>query len=122
MLIGANMFTTMEVENLNHLADSWPMVSDDEIHSSQKNAQPIKVVLLFWITGENGTSPIRLAAVRVPRGTPISKLRHFISFIEEQLTAIYSYGKRANILLTAPEDSEKWEKTHNLPMYGVMYV
>lgn len=117
----------MVVEDMSHLADGFVPEGSGE-HPSQKNSRPIKVKLLFFVTlaeddpYRTDDTPCKLVSVRVPKGTPIYRLRMLIGHIERELRSIYHEAQRTQAILEADENSDRWSLSFNLPMYGVTYV
>jgi len=134
------MITSIHVENFSHLASTFHHRDEeyrdvDGFHPSQKGSRRIKLVLLFLIpaaiTDEVNVLPEeeqhpellpRIASVRVPRGTPIYKVRNLIKYLEKQLSEIYGKASRLNFILTCEDGSENWSYEHELPTYDVVYV
>jgi hypothetical protein len=118
----------VDCESMTYILDNSPYTNLSP-HYSQETKRSIKLILLFWYPAvqENGavptqTSPLKLALVKVPSYTPISRLRDLIHFIEEYLTKFYGTSKRANYVLVAEEGSEIYEPQYYLPMNGVSYM
>lgn len=110
-------------ENMSHLlsGSEYENYSTDELHYSQISKLSIKVILLFWYPGEE-TSPLKLASIKIPKGTPVSKVRGLINFIETRLTEHFGPSKRANLVLRAEEGSDEYKVVFDLPLSGVSYV
>lgn len=123
------MLNKLDVENLSYIADNFPLKSENnESHHSQKSKKPIKLILLFTVPiaedeeNRDNDVPCRLVGIRVPRSCPIIKLRSLIAYIENELKEMYGSTKRANFILTCPEEKDKWELEYQLPMYNVTYI
>lgn len=120
--------TNIAVENMSHLASSFPVRTEGEgeesIHPSQAMKKRIKLQLLFIIPPEDGSENDypRLASIRVPKGVPVAKLRTFIRHIETQLQDIYGHSKRANFVMQSEEFADNWTFEFDLPNFGVVYV
>jgi hypothetical protein len=118
----------VDCESMSYILDGSPYTSNSP-HFSQDSKRSIKLVLLFWYpatqeteTKPTQTSPLKLAVVKVPSYTPISRVRDLINFVENYLTKFYGPSKRANYVLVAEENSEVYEPQYDLPLNGVSYV
>jgi hypothetical protein len=136
------MITSILIENFSHLAYTFHQRDGeyrdvDGFHPSQKGSKRIKLVLLFVIPAAISEEAAflslnkedqdpnllpRIASVRVPKGTPIYKVRGIIKFIEKQLTEIYGKASRLNFIMTCEDESENWSYVHHLPTYDVVYI
>jgi hypothetical protein len=134
---------SIPVENMSHLTSSFPLRSESEkmgyidrdtdgIHPTQQTKKKIKLQLLFLIPGEASDdvneedqrpdSLPRVAAIRVPKGVPVAKIRPLIRHVENQLQDIFGRSKRLNFVMVCEEDSENWQFEWELPTFGVVYV
>ena len=117
------MYGQIEMENMSHLSALWPDYQGEEGTHHTQGGRPTKLILLFWTRSQEGhKAPMRLVSVRVPKGTPIYKVRSLINFIEHELYDMYGYGQRANMVLVGDELSTEFRLDRNLPVSGVTYV
>jgi len=137
------MLNKFEVEDMSYLTDQFtsPKVNDEAPHASQKAGKPIHMKLLFAVPHpaikENieqpglidtpemeyvKDEPIRIVSVNVPKGTPIYRVRNLVRYCEGELRQIFGVCKRVNFVLIKAEESDSWEHSFDLPMYGVTYV
>lgn len=123
-----------KIINQTMLLNGTPFENNTEnfVHPSQENKRRIKLVILFWIgpiredESEENIDPdskeMRLASCHVPKGCPVSKVRELINYMETSLFSIYKTCRRANLTMVADEDSNDYEPTFDLPLYGVYFV
>jgi hypothetical protein len=122
---------------MSHLANSFPIRNDDEseLHPSQLTKKPMKLMLFFIIPSafDEGITPVnpedqrpeclpKFAAVRVPKGVPVARLRNLIRHVEDELHSIYGRAKRCNLVMVCDDDSNNWQFSFDLPTSGVVYV
>jgi hypothetical protein len=128
---------SVPVENMSHLADSFPLRDGGDlsnVHATQQTKRRIKLTLLFVIPASDesmlGTlledqrpeDLPRFASVRVPQGVPVARLRPLIRHVEEALQDIFGKCKRANFVMMCDEDADSWTFSFDLPTFGVVYV
>jgi hypothetical protein len=130
-----SMIYSIAVEDLSHYASDFDETShyrgDEGLHPTQRGIKKIKLMLLFIIPdqGESAADVLlseglpRIAAVRVPRGTPMYRLRALIKCVEKKLEDTYrTRVKRLNLCLTCQEDSSDWVYSLELPRESVFYL
>lgn len=122
------VFDEIVVQNMGYLLAGTQFETDPfadlKPHHTQQNTKGIKLVLYFVALSPPDEEPRipRLYSVRVPRGTPIFRLRSLIKYFEMELTKLYGPAQRVNFVYSADEESENWEMQFELPLSGVSYV
>jgi hypothetical protein len=117
----------LRIEDMSYLGEGFSFYNGTK-HHSQFEGKRTKVKLLFFVNvteeeyAADPGAPFKIAAIRVPRGLPIYRIRYFIKFMETELAKIYGQAKRLNVVLLADEDSSEWRHEALLPMYSIFYA